>query len=312
MRRRAGLLAAAGRRAASGGGTLAAGVRAGPSAPVGYRGDNSALTVLNVGGSRPAEWNSVWDTGTLVVQGANVTIDHYRINASVVFTNSNPTMTNCVVTANPGDIFGVALSGGGRGYLNISDTTVIGQPDIPNSEPQTNAIVSDSGLIAVRCDVSGTGDGIHHVAQSGTPSKISQCYVHDLAFIDEEQHCDGLQGFNPYETTNPGAYIIEHSYVAAVFSTGGTPMSGGSTAGPPTANTEPLVTGTYNNNFIGGGLYHLRINFRHQNTVVTNNNLGTVAVGEFGLYVVEQPASIATWTNNRQGSDGSGTLIPQP
>jgi hypothetical protein len=43
--------------------------------------------------------------------------------------------------------------------------------------------------------------------------------------------------------------------------------------------------------------------------VVTNNNFGPLNGAEFGLVSVEQPASIATWTNNR---DSGGSLIPQP
>jgi hypothetical protein len=291
-------------------GQLAAGVRAGPTAPVGYLGASGALTTLNVGNTLPSGWGAAWDTGTLVVGGNGVTVDHYRINASVVFTGTNPTMTNCIVQANPGDIFVVTLGADNKGYLTISDTTIIGQPDIPNAQPQVNGIASDSGLIATRCDVSGSGDGIHYLAQPGTPSKISQCYIHNQAFIDEAQHCDGIQGFN--HPTTAAAYIIEHTYVAATTSSIGTPLNSATTSGPPSANSEPLVTGTYNNNYFGGGLYHLRINFRHQNTVVTNNNLGSLNASEFGLLAVEEPASIATWSNNRTGTDASGTLISQP
>lgn len=283
---------------------LAAGERAGPGL-VGYLGDTADLSVLNNGSSTPSGWSASWDAGTLIVAGNSVTIDHYRINGSVVFTGSNPTMTNCTVFPNANDIFGITLSGTNKGYLTVTDTTVTGNSSGAN--PQVNAISSDSGLIAIRCDVFNTGDGIHHVAQPGTASKISQCYIHDQAFLNEEQHCDGIQGFN--HATSAASYIIEHTYVGITRSTIGTIMNAASTAGPPTNNTEPLVTGTYNNNYFGGGIYHLRINFRHQNTVVTNNSLGTKAADEVALIAVDEPASIGSWSNNR---DAANNLIPQP
>jgi hypothetical protein len=291
----------------SGGGQLGAGVRA-SAGTVGYLGSSGALTVLNPGNTLPGGWSASWDGSTLEIGGSNVTIDHYRINAEVVFTGSNPTMTNCDIHTVANALYGVTSTH--NSYLTISDTTVVG--NATGAGPQQNGISSDWGLIATRCDVSNTGDGIHYTAMPTTPSKISQCYVHDLAFIDEEQHCDGLQCFN--HPTLAALYTIEHTTVTATTSTLGTPMSGATTAGPPTSNSEPLVTGTYDNNLFAGGLYHLRINFRHQNTVVTNNNLGSVNANEFGLISVEQPSAITTWTNNRTGSGaaGTGTLISQP
>lgn len=289
------------------GGQLAAGVRASPGA-VGYLGSTGALTVLNVGNTLPGGWSAVWDTGALVIGASNVTVDHYQINATVVFTGSNPTMTNCKVFVNQGDFFGVTLSGSGKGYLTVSDTTVVGAPNTSTLTYQVNGISSDSGLIATRCDVSQTGDGIHIVASSGTASKISQCYIHDQSFIDEDQHCDGIQMFN-HETVD-GAFIVEHTYVAQTLSTAGTPLNAALTCGkPPGDNNPPAASGTINNNFFEAGLYHLRINFQLHDLVVTNNNLGPVHSGEFADLAVEVPSAITTWSNNR---NSSGSLIPAP
>lgn len=293
--------------AGGGGGQLAAGVRAGPGT-VGYLGDTGDLTVLNSGDALPGGWSANWDSGSLVVGASNVTIDHYRINATVTFTGSNPTMTNCIVNAIiPSNIFGVTLNGTGKGTFTITDTTVIGS-SAPPSTTLVNGISSDSSLIARRCDVSGTGDGIHFVANPTVTSLVSQCYVHDQAFIDESQHCDGIQIFN-HETT-AGLATVEHCYIAKTVSTIGTPMNSALTSGTPTADASPLATITCNNNYFASGLFHLRVNFRVQNTVVTNNDWGPLdAVNEFGLISIEVPSAVATWTNNR---DSTGTLIPQP
>lgn len=286
------------------GGQLAAGVRAGPGT-VGYLGSAGALTVLNNGDTLPGGWNAIWDGTALIVQAANVTIDHYRINATVVFTAADPTMTNCVVNADVAtDIFGITLSGTGKGVLTVSDTTVL-CASTPPSTYLVNAISSDSRLVAVRCDVSGSGDGIH--ANAATPaSLISQCYIHDQAFLDESQHCDGIQIFN---VAANDAATIQHTYVAKTVSSIGTPMNSALTSGTATADGSPLATITANNNYYAAGLYHLRINFQVQNTVVTNNDFGALGAGEFGLLSIEVPSAVATWSNNR---DSGGTLIPQP
>jgi hypothetical protein len=156
--------------------------------------------------------------------------------------------------------------------------------------------------------VSGTGDGIHIVSQSSAADAIiSQCYVHDLAFVDESQHCDGIQVFN--NGSGPGFFTVEHNYVARTVSTIGTPLNAALTCGTPTSDSTPLATPTITNNYFQSGLYHLRINFRLQNATVTNNDLGPLYADEFGILSVEEPASIATWSNNR---DSTGTLIPQP
>lgn len=284
---------------------LAAGIRA-SRGKAGYIDSQTALTVLNVGDSLPAGWNAHWDVNTLVVQGDNVTIDHYRINADVVFTGDDPTVTNCKIYPRPGAIFGVTINGSGHGVLTVTDTTVVG--DATSGSAQVNGISSDSGLVARRCDVSNTGDGIHIVAQpSAADAIISQCYIHDQAFVDESQHCDGIQVFN--NPSSPGSFTVEHTYVAQTLSTIGTPLNAALTCGTPTSDSTPLATPILNNNYFQSGLYHLRINFRLQKASVANNDIGPLYPDEFGILSVEEPASIGTWTNNR---DATGALVPQP
>jgi hypothetical protein len=280
-------------------GQLSPGVRATPGT-VGYLGSLGALTALHVGDPTPT--GTFWDGSALRVFQDNVILDRLHVYGSIFVTASDITVTNCVIDVLPGEFFGITVNGAGRGFLTVTDTTVIG--NATSGSPQVNGISSDSGLIARRCDVSGTGDGIHFNAITGT--LVSQCYVHDLAFIDESQHCDGMQGFND---SVPGSFTVEHCYVGPVFSTLGTPSNSALTFGPPSNNTEPLCTPTVNNNFFDNGLYHLRVGYRQQNGVVTNNDFGDVNAGEFGTVAVSDPPSVTTWTNNR---DHNGNLIPQP
>ncbi len=280
---------------------LTTGVRA-RKRRVGYLGSEAALTDLHNGDPLPSGWSAVWSSGAVVVSGNNVTIDHYRIYGSVVFQGNNPTMTNCVIHCNPTDIFGVTINGSGHGVLTVTDTTVIGDPS--GASPQVNGISSDSGLVARRCDVSRTGDGIHMNAQSNLNNAIiSQCYVHDQGFVDELQHCDGIQIFND----SGGFFTVEHCYVASSPSTLGTPMNSAMTCGTPTNDTTALATPVINNNYFEAGLYRLRLNYRLHNITVTNNDIGPLQTGEFGLYDVITP--VATWSGNR---DASGTLIGNP
>lgn len=280
-------------------GQLATGARAAPGL-VGYLGLSSALTTVNINDSVPGGWNAVWDTGALIVRADNVTIDHYRINAAVVFTGLNPTVSNSIVTANPGDFFVINQSGSGKGFLTVTDTTAIGQARISPALPQSDAISSDSGLIARRCEVYGSGDGIHPVPQPGsyaTGSIVSQCYVHDLSFIDEDQHCDGIQYFS--HETSPGFLTVEHCYIGRVVSTIGTPCNSALTGMPSSDTTSQLTTWTINNNYFANGLYHLRVGSRAPNTVITNNDFGPLEAQEFGLYDYLAQSDIDTWSNNR-------------
>lgn len=300
-------------------GVLAAGVRAGPGL-VGYLGSSGALTTINLNGSVPGAWNATWDTGTLVIRANNLTIDHYRINASVVFTGANPTITNSIIHANAGDVFVAYHAVSSAGYFTVTDCTIIGTPNLATTPPgyQVNGISGDSGQVFRRNDVSGSGDGIHFVSGSPTASIISQNYIHDLSYVDDNdiaagdpvdgQHCDGTQMFNNETTT--GSYLFEHNYIAEVFSTRRVvAMNSASTFGPVGGTSLPISTGTINNNFFEGGAYHLRVNFKQTGVVVTNNDFGPTHATEFGPISFDEPAAVATWSNNR---DSNGNLIPQP
>lgn len=276
-------------------GQLAAGVRAG-STTVGYLGSLGALTTLNPGGSPPS--GTSWDGNTLIIASSG-TFDHYLINGGVVITGSNnPTVTNCRIVAAANEIYCIAHNG--TGTLTITDCTIVGS--LAGTNPQVNGIASDGGLVARRCHVTQSGDGIHWVSNGAL---ISQCYVGPLRFTDEAQHCDGMQVF---QDSVDGVFTVEHCYVAQTTSTIGTPMNSALTYGPASA-TGPLITPTIDDNYFEAGLYHLRNGFQVRNAVVTNNDIGPLHSGEFGLVDNSAGNTYATWSNNR---DSGGNPIPSP
>ncbi|MEV0994658.1 hypothetical protein [Nonomuraea sp. NPDC050202] len=279
--------------------SLAEGQRAAPGT-VGFLGDEAALTVYNVGDPLPS--GAVWDTGTFRVNASNFVLERFRINAEVVCYGANATFRQGVIQCGPGTTFGITVNGAGLGTLTVEDVTVRRVPAATAGDVQTNGISSDSFLVARRCDVSGTGDGIHVVAGGG--SLISQCCIHDLAFVDPEQHLDPVQVFSGAG----GAITVEHCWIGPAFSAGGTPPNSSITCGFAT-NSGPLITPTIVNNYLASGLYHLRIGYRVSGAVVTGNDLGELSPGEFGLVSVTEPGSVATWFGNR---DGGGSTIPQP
>lgn len=279
---------------------LAAGVRASANT-VGYFADFGALTVYNPGGAAPSGWT--WDGNTLVSTTNSPTLNLCQINGGVVSTHSNPTITKCKILPTAGEIFGLTLNGTDKGTLTCRDTTIVG--NLGGANPQTNGLSSDAGLIAERNHITYSGDGIHFVQQDGT--LISQNYVGPLRFSDEGQHCDGNQSF---QDSVAGSFTFQHNYIEHTESTIGTPFNASLTMGPPSA-TGALYTPTIDNNYFGGGLYHLRFNYQCRSAVVTNNDFGPVHSGEFGYHDFDtgNGNTYATWTNNR---DENGSLIAAP
>ena len=278
---------------------LAEGQRAVPGS-VGYLGDEGALTVYNPGDPLPS--GAVWDGDAFRVDASGFTLERFLIRAEVVSYGANPTFRQGVIECGSGTTFGITVNGSGLGVLTVEDVTVRRSPPATSGDVQTNGISSDSALVARRCDVSGSGDGIHVVAGGG--SLVSQCVIHDLAFVDEEQHLDPIQVFSGAG----GAITVEHCWVGPAFSAGGTPPNSSLTCGFAT-NSGPIITPTIHNNYFASGLYHLRVGYRVTGAVVTGNDLGSLSPGEFGLVSVTEPSSVATWSGNR---DGGGQTIPQP
>lgn len=279
---------------------LGAGIRASEST-VGWFPAYGALTVYNPGGAAPSGW--FWDGNALRPIAANATLDLAQINGSVYCDKADPVVTRCKVVVPADELYGVTLTGSTNGTLTIEDTTVIGS--LAGTNPQVDGISSDAGLVARRNHLTQSGDGIHFVQRNGT--LVSQNYVGPLRFSDEGQHCDAGQGF---QDTADGSFAYEHNYVEHTQSTIGTPFNSSLTMGPPSA-TGALYTPTIDNNYFGGGLYHLRFNFQCRSAVVTNNDFGPVHSGEFGYHDFDplNGNTYATWSNNR---DEGGNLIAEP
>lgn len=304
------------------GGGLAEGERAGPGL-VGYLGDPDDLIVLNAGGDLTGtdfEGVAEWDTGNLLVTSGGVTAEGYYINGPVVHTGGTDfTIRNCIIDA-PGGVgfWGISANGDTRGTLTVEDCTVI--CGTSGTDTYSNGISSDARLVARRNDVSGSGDGIHCcgiVGSLATGSIVSQNWIHDLSFLDSEQHLDGIQVFNTIasNTTTDTFVTIEHNYVEGVLGPVGEPINAALTCGkPPSEDNGPYLTPLIDNNYFEAGIYHLRIGYRILDAVVTDNNLGEVTGDEVGLVSVDVSGSVDTWTNNRDGSGpaGSGDIVDNP
>lgn len=264
---------------------------------MGYLGADSDLTVLNPGDTPPAGMS--WDGSVFRINSDGFTLDHYWVKAELWVFGNNCTVRNCRVSVGAGALFGVTGIGSGT-TLTVTDTTVT-ISGATGASYAVNSISCDGIVIARRCEVSGSGDGIHFNAGG---SIVSQCHVYGLASVDAAQHLDGLQQFNQ---PVGGAFTVEHNYVDTP-ETGPAGVSSCMTSGTE-IDTDPLVNGTINNNWFGHGGFSLRLNHRMQNMIVTNNDFEANISGEFGLVSVYDPASVITWSNNR---DQGGNLIPQP
>lgn len=290
-------------------GVLPAGERAG-SGLVGVLVPDSELTLLNAGDASPIP-GMFWDGSTYRVNGDNVIVENLLINGTTIgiFNNSHTIIRNCKVVAPFGAFHAIYTDTGVTGTALIEDCTVtcVGNPTGPTQLIGTGISV-DIPITIRRCDVSLVGDGIHITAYPGTI--ISQCYLHNLKFVDETQHQDGIQVFSP--VTTGGNFTVEHSRVEASFSSTGTPMNSALTCGLPADTTEPRIGVTLNNNFWGSGLYNLRCEFRLENVGITNCDWGPI--GLFDYFIVEQASTVllpgaAGWDNNR---DENGNLLARP
>jgi hypothetical protein len=302
-------------------GPLAPGQLAGPGL-VGYLGDEGDLIELNSGDpftGTSLDGKASWDSGNLRINASNFTMEGYKINAPVYHgSGEDLTIRNCVINAPAGvGFFGVSQSDEDRGTLTIEDTTIYCEPG-PGTSTYAFGVSGTGRLIMRRCDISGSGDGI---AVCGVPggdyedgSIISQCYVHDLSFLDEGQHNDGIQWFNTTEsnTSQDTKGLVEYTMVDEWFGPGGIAMNAALTCGkPPGDQTGPFLSIKFEGNYFKAGAFHLRIGYRTANVVVVNNNLGVVNANsnEFGLVEVADSGSIITWSGN---VDGNGDPVEAP
>ncbi len=298
---------------------LSAGVRA-SAGRVGYRGDPADLTVLQYGDSLIGTvfegTGTGWADGVaLEVRGSDLVVDGYHFPDALVIhvSGTNLTIKNSIIQSPPGStvIMTVGQASYTLGQLTIEDTTIIGTPG-PGIVTTQSAVAGDGRLVIKRCDISGSADGIHANGYEGTDfasgTIISQIYLHDLQFLDVEQHLDYIQFFN-----NNGGYTsdtgqtygtIEHCSHDFSLGPGNIASNAFITAGWG-GTTGPWIALKIDNNLIGTGAYHLRISNRTVGNVVTNNDFGFrwVQYDEFGLSDLNPQFTIdnTTWTNNVDG-----------
>lgn len=297
---------------------------------VGFLGDEGDLVEILVGGSltgTPLAGLGGWDGDTFVATGNDVVIDGVKLHCQglVHGSGTNMTVQDSVILCTPGGLFGVGQSNDLQGTLTITDCTVVCDTG-PGTATYGVSIAGEGILIALRNDVSGSGDGIHANAQPGSfaaSSRIEKNYIHDLSYLDEDQHLDAMQVFNADEsnTSLPTYITIKGNYVdGQEAGPSGEAINSSLTMGrsPDGADEPPAVSAVIDNNYFGGGAFHLRIGYQTADVVVTNNNFGSLRhspdpADEFD-YADAEGGDIATWTNNRTGSGaaGTGTTIDEP
>lgn len=288
-----------------------AGNRAAPNT-VGYLGQLADLVTIaqdaDLTGT-PFFGNSDWFTGVLVCGAdTDLTITGYHFDDVALFFSGdgNHTIEDCLIEAPNGQAYGLgsALT---AAHVIVRDTTV-------RYAGQGSAIGMTQHALFERCDISGGENGAVFysavAADFASAPRYSQCWIHDPLFDDLGDHSDMIEVHqDPSLATK---LVIEHCYITGGRGPGGVPISAGITMGQ--TGSAGLLTAKIDNNYIGDGTYHLRVEGNTTGVVVTNNNFGTVQSGEVGFAAVTSGPSIASWTNNRDGSGaaGTGTVVDQP
>lgn len=280
-------------------GSLAEGARAEPGT-VGYLGDEADLTVLSEGGPTPE--GASWVGGTLVVDANDLTLDGVYVQGSIDYYGAGTlTVRDSVVEAN-GALPAVVWGRSADGHLDLRDSTVRWPADV---DPQqagewgAGAVNGDSRMTVVRCDISGTPDGVQ---QGNGHSTFEQNVIHDLRRVGEypdNTHNDGIQLYGGPEVVVRGNFIDMDGFDgvhqnASLFLAGGP------------GYTAPIIE----DNYFGGGGYMLRIGSGTTDAVVRDNQFGPLDAA-FGLVLVDPGVTFAEWTGNLW-DDGSDFQEPPP
>jgi hypothetical protein len=268
---------------------------------VGYTGDPSKLTVIDGRGAVPA--GSQWSSGQLQVPGDNVKLDHAFVKGGIVYSGKGTlTVSNSIVEGNK-DSWSVIM--GDSGHLDIRDTTVRWKAGDPGPDRWGNgAIHGDSTVTVVRCDISGTPDGV----QNGPgKSRFEQNYIHDMVRRGEypnATHNDGIQSYggpdliiryNRIDISGPNglAYDGQHQNGAVFIApSGASPSSGLQVVG----------------NYLAGGGFILRLGAPMTGAVVTGNSFGPTT-GGWGEVALDKGAAVARWSGNTKAS---GKALEKP
>lgn len=299
-------------------GPIAEGERAAPGL-VGFLGNPGELTVITDGQDltgTPLEgmqWEDVGDIqDRLRILGSDVLLENLMLNVNSInhVTGANLTFRNCIInltSAGEGSGRGIGQNSPDQGILTFEDTTVVCDSS-GGDFAYSMAVGCEGVLVARRSDFSGSGDGIQCGAwgtQYAEELTIDQCVIRDLYYPDAGQHLDGIQVFITDEEASTA--ILTNNYVDGQgLGPDGAAWSASLMIG---ANDDPLpdTTVLIDNNYFGGGAYHMRLGYRLISTV-TNNNFGSLTpVAETAFVDTVVPSVV--WTNNRDGAGEAGTGI---
>ncbi|WP_169514606.1 right-handed parallel beta-helix repeat-containing protein [Actinokineospora enzanensis] len=255
---------------------------------VGYRGDRAKLKVVDGPGSAPP--GTTWNSGALRFSG-NVTLDGVYVKGGIEYSGKGTlTIRNSVIEGNHNSWSPIL---GNSGHVDVRDSTITYKDDqLPGDKWGNGAIHGDATVTVIRCDISGTPDGIQNGPGNST---IEQNYIHDLrrfGTYPENTHNDGIQSYggpntviryNRIDISADGkAYDGTHQNAAVFIMT---------SDGEATSGLQVI------GNYLAGGGYIMRIGATTRGAVITDNHFGTTA-GGFGEFTVDQGATIAQWANN--------------
>jgi hypothetical protein len=284
---------------AAGPGPVAAG-RAPSPGQVGFRGNAGSLKVVDGPGSAPP--GTTWSDGVLRVDGGDLTLDGYFVKGGVEYSGRGTLSIRNSVVEGDGRMHSPII--GNTGTVEVRDTTVRWKAgdEGPGGSWGNGAIHGDSRFVVIRCDISGTPDGIQTGAHD---SRFEQNYIHDLAMFGtypNETHNDGIQSYGGRNVViannridlrdKQGRAYNEHQNAALFFM--------------PDSDW-PLVNAQIVGNWLSGGGFTLRMNDSVTNAVVTDNQFGPTT-GGWGELLIEG-SQISKWSNN---TDVDGRQLPKP
>jgi hypothetical protein len=256
---------------------------------VGFRGDPATLKVVDGPSSAPP--GTVWNTGALRFGGGDVTLDGVFVKGGVEYSGLGTlSIRNSVIEGNR-NVYAPVM--GVSGHVDVRDTTIRWQAGDPGPDGWGNGGVhGDARITVIRCDISGTPDGIQTGANG---SRIEQNYIHDLAMFGtypDNSHNDGIQSYGGRNVVIANnridirdkqgkAYDGTHQNAALFFM----PSEG-----------WPLVDVQIVGNYLAGGGYTLRLGSPTTGAVVTGNSFGPITGGWSELLI--EGAQLARWADN--------------
>ena len=266
-------------------GSLPAGVVPAPG-QVGFRGDEVTLRVIDGAGSAPTgtRWMA---PGFLQVDADDLDLEGVLVRGGIDFYGSGTlTLTNSVVEGGSAWMVVNGRDPGAR--LVLRDSTLRWRAGAPAPVGWGNgAVHGAAAMTVIRCDISGTPDGIQNAAGG---SVFEQNHIHDLAALGtypDNTHNDGIQLYGgdklllAHNRIDLGPFDPEH-HNAAIFLQPG--LAGAA---------APRIVG----NYLRGGGYALRLEAGTHDAVVTSNVFGA-AEGAYGYVLAPSAGTVATWRDN--------------